>query len=140
MVQTSEMSRKIKSTTLRASEITPQIQEEKRTEEIQATDTRGKEKSDGKEIPEPCWALRDRPGQGLSGQKQNFSCAVLKDFFSSEQRSLSARQNPPLLLGEGEGKNQQRAGARGAAPEPAPSPGGFLSLILPRPGLLPDPK
>lgn len=127
LVQTSKMSRKIKPTSLRASQITPKIKEEMKTEEIRATDARGKEKRDGKEIPEPCWALRDRPGQGLSGQKQNFSCAVLKDFFSSEQRSLSARQNPLLLLGEGEGKNQQRAGARGAAPEPAPSPGGGSS-------------
>lgn len=75
----------------------PRRREEKR---------RGRER----EIPERCRALRDRPGQGLSGQKQNFSCAVRRDFFSSEQRSLSARQNPPLRLGEGEGENKQQAG------------------------------
>lgn len=40
-----------------------------------------------------CRNLRHPPGQGLSGQKQNFSWAVLRAFLSSSQRSLSAGKN-----------------------------------------------
>lgn len=55
-----------------------------------------------------CRNLRHPPGQGLSGQKQNFSWAVLRAFLSSSQRSLSAGNKKKTGNGQ---ENQQHGRA-----------------------------
>lgn len=45
--------------------------------------------------------VRHPPGQGLSGQKQNFSWAVLRALLSSSQRSWSAGKNSGVLPCQG---------------------------------------